>query len=46
MDDLSIVPPQLDAEGYLAIPTTPGLGVALDPDKVKRYSAGRVTVFR
>ncbi|MBM3188708.1 MAG: mandelate racemase/muconate lactonizing enzyme family protein, partial [Chloroflexi bacterium] len=45
MDDLSVTPPQLDAEGYLAIPTTPGLGVQLDPDKVKRYSGGQVSVF-
>jgi L-alanine-DL-glutamate epimerase-like enolase superfamily enzyme len=46
MDDLSTVPPQLDAEGYPTIPTAPGLGVTLDADKVKHYSAGRVTVLK
>jgi L-alanine-DL-glutamate epimerase-like enolase superfamily enzyme len=46
IDNLSAVPPAIDSEGYLAIPTTPGLGVALDPDKVARYSGKRVTVFR
>ncbi len=46
MDDLAVTPPQLDAEGYLAIPQTPGLGVQLDPEKVARYSGGEVTVFR
>jgi len=45
LDDLSVEPPRLDAEGYLAIPTEPGLGLALDSDKVARYSAGRVTRF-
>ncbi|MET8571738.1 mandelate racemase/muconate lactonizing enzyme family protein [Streptomyces sp. NPDC004783] len=28
---------QLDADGYLDIPSTPGLGVSLDPDAVGRY---------
>ena len=46
MDNLSTVPPRLDAEGFLEIPTTPGLGVALDPAKVARYSDGKVTVFK
>ena len=45
LDDLSVEPPRLDAEGYLALPIQPGLGVTLDPDKVARYSAGRVTRF-
>lgn len=45
MDDLSTVPPQLDDEGLLTIPTTPGLGVALDPDKIKKYSTGLVTRY-
>ena len=46
MDNLSVVPPKLDGEGYLPIPTTPGLGVELDPAKVARYSGGRATAFR
>jgi len=46
MDNLSVVPPKLDGEGYLPIPTTPGLGVELDPAKVARYSGGRRTAFR
>lgn len=46
MDNLSVMPPKLDKEGYLAIPTTPGLGIELDPEKVARYSGGRVTVFK
>jgi len=46
MDDLSTAPPKLDAAGCLEIPTTPGLGVALDPAKVARYSDGKVTVFK
>jgi len=46
MDDLSTHPPKLDAEGCLAIPDAPGLGVKLDPDKVARYSGGQVTVFK
>ncbi|MHB1296021.1 MAG: mandelate racemase/muconate lactonizing enzyme family protein [Anaerolineae bacterium] len=46
MDDLSAEPPRLDADGYLPIPTTPGLGLQLDPGKVSHYSGGRVTEFR
>jgi D-galactarolactone cycloisomerase len=30
----------LDADGMLAIPTTPGLGLALDLDAVKKYTHG------
>ena len=31
-------PFSLDAEGWLAIPDKPGLGVAIDRDKLARYS--------
>ncbi|MEO6785211.1 MAG: mandelate racemase/muconate lactonizing enzyme family protein [Chthoniobacteraceae bacterium] len=31
---------KLDADGMLAIPTKPGLGLELDPDAVKRYTNG------
>ena len=27
----------IDSEGYLAVPTGPGLGVELDPDVLERY---------
>ena len=30
----------LDAEGMLAIPDKPGLGVTLDPEALKKYSRG------
>ena len=43
LDDLSVEPPHLDADGCLQIPTAPGLGLALDPDKVAKYSLKRVT---
>ena len=33
-------PWQLDADGMLAIPTTPGLGITLNPDAVRHYSRG------
>jgi L-alanine-DL-glutamate epimerase-like enolase superfamily enzyme len=44
VDGLLDLPFKLDADGFLAIPSGPGLGVALDPDKVARYSpaAGRL----
>ena len=31
---------RLDAEGMLAIPDTPGLGLRLDPDAVAQYTGG------
>src|SRR5262249_8977307 len=31
---------KLDADGMLAIPDRPGLGITIDPDAVKRYSRG------
>lgn len=31
---------QLDADGMLAIPTAPGLGLELDPDAVAKYTGG------
>ncbi len=34
---------QLDADGMLAIPDTPGLGISLDLDAVERYSGVRVS---
>jgi L-alanine-DL-glutamate epimerase-like enolase superfamily enzyme len=37
VDNIMRVPFRLDAEGFLPIPDTPGLGVALDPDRLARY---------
>ncbi len=41
IDDIVVTPWQLDEEGLLAIPTTPGLGITLDLDRVAFYSAGQ-----
>jgi len=38
VDGLLTAPFTLDDEGFLEIPTGPGLGVSLDPSKVSRYS--------
>ncbi len=38
VDNIIIEPFRLDSEGYLAIPTRPGLGVVIDPDKLARYT--------
>jgi len=40
IDDIVRDPWQLDADGMLAIPCTPGLGVSLDEDAVRRYTGG------
>ncbi len=40
VDAIVATPWQLDADGMLAIPATPGLGIDLDPDAVRRYSRG------
>jgi D-galactarolactone cycloisomerase len=40
VDEIVAIPWQLDADGMLAIPATPGLGIALNPDAVRRYSRG------
>jgi len=42
VDAITTAPWALDADGMLPIPTTPGLGIALDPDAVRRYSHGEL----
>ncbi len=37
IDEILTEPFQLDADGMLAIPTAPGLGVEVDPDRLKRF---------
>ncbi|MFN8677714.1 MAG: galactonate dehydratase [Thermomicrobiales bacterium] len=36
-DEIVVNPPVLDAEGYFAVPTAPGLGVSLDLEAAKRF---------
>jgi L-alanine-DL-glutamate epimerase-like enolase superfamily enzyme len=38
VDGILAEPFELDAEGYLAIPERPGLGVTLDPGKLARFA--------
>ncbi len=40
IDAIAIGGWRLDAEGMLPIPTTPGLGLRLDPDEVAKYTGG------
>lgn len=37
IEDLTVQPFEIDAEGYLKIPARPGLGIELDRDKLKKY---------
>lgn len=38
-DFLLTEPVRVDSEGYLRLPDKPGLGIELDPEKVKKYEA-------
>ncbi len=38
VDNLASVPWKLDSDGMLPIPSEPGLGVAIDPDALAKYS--------
>jgi L-alanine-DL-glutamate epimerase-like enolase superfamily enzyme len=40
IDALVAEPWRLDADGMLAIPAAPGLGIRLDPDNLARYTNG------
>ncbi len=46
VDGITAEPFALDAEGYLKIPLRPGLGVALDPENLKRYTPDPSPLFR
>lgn len=45
VENLTTEPLQPDSEGYLTIPTSPGLGVEIDREKLARY-AGERKIFR
>ena len=45
LDGLLADPFELDGDGMLPIPRTPGLGVTLDPDKVARYAPKAQLLF-
>ncbi len=45
VDGIVAAPFRLDGDGTLAIPDTPGLGVALDPDAVARFSPAAAALF-
>ncbi len=42
IDELTTEPFQIDDRGFLRIPSQPGLGVEIDPDKLKRFCPRRV----
>jgi D-galactarolactone cycloisomerase len=43
IDQLTTEPFQLDDEGFLKIPCRPGLGIDIDPDRLKRFAPQRRT---
>jgi D-galactarolactone cycloisomerase len=45
IDELTAEPFHLDDQGLLTIPSRPGLGIAIDPDMLKRFCRDRI-VFR
>jgi L-alanine-DL-glutamate epimerase-like enolase superfamily enzyme len=45
LDELTTEPFRLDDQGLLTIPSKPGLGIEIDPDKLRRFCPERV-VFR
>ena len=42
IDDLTATPFVIDSEGYLQIPTAPGLGIEIDPARLKRFCPTRI----
>lgn len=45
VDHITVDPFELDQDGYLSIPDIPGIGVAIDPDKLGRYSPNPRSLF-
>jgi L-alanine-DL-glutamate epimerase-like enolase superfamily enzyme len=43
IDELTTVPFRLDGAGQLAIPSSPGLGIEIDPEKLARFCPDRVS---
>jgi L-alanine-DL-glutamate epimerase-like enolase superfamily enzyme len=41
---LVINPLQLDADGYVHVPTTPGLGVELNEEVIRKYTIDHLIV--
>jgi L-alanine-DL-glutamate epimerase-like enolase superfamily enzyme len=45
VDGITETPFAVDSEGYLAIPAKPGLGIALDREKLKRFTVDPAPLF-
>ena len=43
IEEIIRTPFSLDADGLLTIPTTPGLGIEIDPDGLAKYSDVKLT---
>jgi len=43
-EDIADPPVVLDAEGFIAIPPGPGLGISVDPERLAKYTLDRHTV--
>lgn len=43
IDELTTEPLRLDDQGFLTIPDAPGLGVTIDPDKLRRFCPEPIT---
>lgn len=45
IEELPTAPFRIDSDGFLEIPTTPGLGIDIDPEKLQKF-AGNRRVFK
>ena len=45
IEELPVTPFQVDSEGYLEIPTKPGIGIDIDPEQLAKF-AGKRTTFK